>query len=285
MQSETLASLTGKGINILNPLSLDMAYLRTSLIPGALNTVALNINRGEKNINLFEIGNVFNKLNEKSITSFDDFTEVTQLLLLLSGNEGEKTWTTSEKSYNFYSLKGLVESITAKISLDNVLNDSYYVDGNSIYDYYFEKNWEDKVVGQGGKISRTVLKQFDITQDVFCFVFNIDELKSIKTKTNYYEEPAKYPKVMRDFAFVFDNNINYEDVKKYINNNSSEILKKVELFDIFENESLGADKKSLAFALEYQSATRTLTEEEVEKDFTGLINSITKKFNAKLRGS
>lgn len=285
MQSETLASLSGAGIQILNPLSLDMAYLRTSLLPGALTTVAMNINRGEKNLSLFEIGNVFKKLHSDAIKSFDDFSEETNLLVVLTGNETEKTWNNTGKSYDYFSLKGMVENIASKISLDNVLNDSYYIIGNTIYDYYFEKNWKNRSFGQGGKISASVLKQFDIQQDVFCFNINADVIQAIKTESKYYKEPAKYPKMMRDFAFIFDNIITYDEVKEFIKVNSTDILRKVELFDIFESENLGSNKKSLAFALEYQSDSRTLTEEEVEKDFNGLIKSITKKFNAKLRGS
>ncbi len=285
MQNEKLAALTGTGIKILNPLSVDMEYLRSGLLSGALTTVALNNNRGEKNLALFEIGNIFNKKTKESISSFANFIEETHLLILVSGKEQTKNWISQDKPYDLYSLKGLVESILAKISLDNVLNDSYYVNGNSNYDYYFEKTFEQKVIGSGGKISKEVLKQFDIQPDVFCFEFNLNLLNEMKPKTRYYKETCKYPRVMRDFAFIFDKNIEYLEVRKFILGNSSEILKNVELFDIFESESIGANNKSLAFSLEYQSDLRTLTEEEVEKEFNGLINSITKKFNAKLRGN
>ncbi|QQS37817.1 MAG: phenylalanine--tRNA ligase subunit beta [Ignavibacteriales bacterium] len=284
MQIESSSSITGSGIKIMNPLSLDMEYLRTSLIPGALSTIALNINRGEKNLNFFEIGNVFNRSNENELAAFSDFSEDTRLLLAITGLERLKTWHSTEKYYDLYSLKGLVESITAKISLDNVLIDSYYVNGNTIFDYYFEKKLIDKSVGMGGKISRQVLKKFDIQQDVFCFEFSLDELSNIKPALRTYSEPVKYPKVMRDFAFIFDTTIEYSEIKSFIKKNSTEILKQVELFDVFESESLGNAKKSLAFTLEYQSDSKTLTEEEVEKDFSSLINLITKKFNAKLRG-
>lgn len=285
MQHEKSAFLTGTGVRILNPLSVDMEYLRSGLLAGALTTVALNNNRGEKNLALFEIGNIFNRKTKESINSFDDFIEETHLLILLSGYEQTKNWISQDKVYDIYSLKGLVESILAKISLDNVLLDSYYVDGNSNYDYYFEKTFDKKVIGSGGKISGEVLKQFDIQQDVFCFEFNLNSLGDIKPEAKYYKEPGKYPKVMRDFAFIFDKNTEYLEVRNFILKNSSEILKSVELFDIFESDTIGADKKSLAFSLEYQSDLRTLTEEEVEKDFNGLINSITKRFNAKLRGN
>ena len=94
----------------------------------------------------------------------------------------------------------------------------------------------------------------------------------------------KYPKVYRDFAFLFDKSINYTSVKEFILKESSDILKFVELFDLFESKEIGEDKKSMAFNLEYFDFDRTLTDEEVDKDFQMLINKVTKNFNAILRG-
>ena len=99
-----------------------------------------------------------------------------------------------------------------------------------------------------------------------------------------FNELLKFPKVNRDFAFLFDKYINYSAVKDFILKQSSDILKSVELFDVFESDEIGSDKKSLAFNLEYYDYKRTLTDEEVDKDFQDLINKVTKNFNAILRG-
>ncbi len=284
LQSEKTASVTGTKIPILNPQSLDMAYLRTSMIPGALATVAKNINSGEKDTAFFEIGNVFNKKSESGIKTFDDFTETPKLLMLLTGKIREKTWYLDEESSDFYFLKGAVNSLLSKISLDNVLNDSYYHSNNSIYAFYFTKNLNGKELGSGGKVKKEVLKQFDINQDVFCFEFDIEALRNIDTGKSRYIEPLKYPKVLRDFAFIFDKEVKYEEVISFVMKSGSKLLKNAEVFDIFESESIGKDKKSMAFALEYYSGERTLTEDEVEKEFLSLISAVSKKFNAKLRG-
>lgn len=282
LQDEKSAKLTGKPVKLLNPLSLDMAYLRTSLIPGALRVIAHNIRNGQKNLAFFEIGNVFNLNTKESIKSFKDFIEERRLLLILSGNESEKGWNSSQKVVDFFSLKGLVDSFLTKFPLDNVLNDSYYHSIDTIYAYYFTKNLNKSVIGSGGVIKKDVLKQFDIDQDVFCFEFNLKYLKSRNNK--YYSEPIKYPKVIRDFAFIFDKTVSYEEVIQFIRKKGSELLKEAKLFDLFEHESMGKNKKSMAFTLEYQSEKGTLTEEEVEKEFLNLISSIEKKFDAKLRG-
>jgi phenylalanyl-tRNA synthetase beta chain len=286
LQPEQLAKLTGNAVKLSNPLSMDMAYLRTSLLPGALSVVARNLNRGEKNLSLFEIGNVFNlKENKSDINSFDDFEEEERIIFVLSGKKIEREWFSDTEEYVFFDLKGIVNSFLSKISLDNLLNDSYYSIYNNIYEYYLTKNFKDNEVGLGGKVRSEVLKHFDIDQDVHCFEFNFSELKQIPVVNNKYSEPLKFPKVYRDFAFIFEKTVLFNDVRNFIQVKSSNLLKNVNVFDIFESKELGPNKRSMAFELEYFDLNRTLTEEEVEKDFEKLIKLVSKQFNAQLRGN
>lgn len=284
LESEWEAKLSGNPITLANPQSAEMSCLRTSLLAGGLNSVKRNLNFGVKDMMLFEVGNVFSKKSDVEINSFDDISERQNLIIILSGRDEEKSWNTSEKYFDFYSLKGFVNSFIHKISLDNQLTDLYYSSENEIYSYYYTKNYNNQVVGIGGKVKKDVLNKFDINQDVFVFEFDLTALKQITPESRKYIEPPKYPKVIRDFAFIFDKKVQYLDVKNFILEKASKLLKKVELFDIFESESLGPDKKSMAFTLEYFDESRTLTEDEVEKDFNYLIAEISKKFNAKLRG-
>ncbi|MEP0860881.1 MAG: phenylalanine--tRNA ligase subunit beta [Ignavibacterium sp.] len=284
LESEWEAKLTGNPITLANPQSVEMSCLRTSLLAGALNSVKRNLNFGIRDMMLFEIGNVFNKKSDSAIESFDDISEKQNLMLVLSGKEEEKSWNTQEKFFDFYSLKGFVNTFTQKISLDNQLADLYYSSENEIYSFYQTKNFNNNVVGVGGKVKKDVLNKFDINQDVFVFEFDLTALKQIKPEIKKYVEPPKFPKIIRDFAFVFDKSVQYLDVKNFILEKASNLLKNVELFDIFESESLGSNKKSMAFTLEFFDESRTLTEDEVEKDFNYLIAEISKKFNAKLRG-
>ena len=279
LESEWEARLTGNPIFLANPQSAEMSCLRTSLFAGGLNSVKRNLNFGIRNMMLFEIGNVFEKKSDLLINTFDDISEKQNLILILSGKEEEKTWYSDEKFFDFYSLKGFVNSFTQKISLDNQLTDLYYSRENEIYSYYFTKNFNNQLVGVGGKVKKDVLSKFDINQDVFVFEFDLSVLKKITPELKKYIEPPKFPKIIRDFAFVFDKSVQYLDVKNFILEKASKLLKKVELFDIFESETLGGNKKSMAFTLEYFDESRTLTEDEVEKDFNYLISEISKKFN------
>lgn len=285
LQNMNRASLTGKPIFLKNPLSKDMQCLRTSLLPGALNVVSQNIKYGEKDLALFEIGNSFNKKSNSEIKNFKDFAENQKVILLLTGNIGQNSWNQKERTSDIYALKGLLKSFELKILLDNVLNDSYYHSENTEFDLQITKKYGESVIGCGGRVRNEVLKQFDIEQEVFCFEFDLDKLKKIKLKQIKYSEPLRFPKVIRDFAFSFDKSVQYEDIEKFILSEGSSILKSVNLFDLFESDSLGKNKKSLGFTLEFFSNQRTLTEEEVEEEFNKMISAVTKKFNANLRGN
>jgi phenylalanyl-tRNA synthetase beta chain len=283
MQGGKSASVTGSKIRILNPLSEDMAYLRTSLIPGGLESVSRNIKVGERNLLLFEAGNVFNKRNEE-IKSFDDFSEEQKIVLIVSGLQEEKSWNQGAREADFYALKGLTEAFLSIISLDYLLNDSYSYEADTIFEYKQIKEFEGKKIGEGGKVKKDVLSQFDIEQDVYCYEFDVKEMSRITGKKKLFRELLRYPKVERDFAFIFDKEVRNEEVIAQMKKAGGELLKSVRLFDLFEHESLGEGKKSMAYTLEFFDEKRTLMEEEVDKEFNKLISEIEKKFNAKLRG-
>ncbi|NWF49044.1 MAG: phenylalanine--tRNA ligase subunit beta [Ignavibacteriaceae bacterium] len=284
LQSEKTSSLIGKRIQILNPQSFDMNNLRTSLIPGNLMVISQNIKYGEKDLALFEIGNVFNKKVENDIKSFEDFDEDSKMIISLTGRINKKSWNTPEKFYDFYLLKGIVDDFISKILLDNVSIDLYNSTENSVYEFQLTKSLNNRILGAGGKIKNNVLKQFDIEQDVFCFEFDLNVLRDIPSSQKKFKEPLRYPKVNRDFAFIFEKSISAKEITDFIQSEGNELLKSVKLFDLFESKSLGENNKSLAFALEFYSEERTLTEEEVEKEFNRLIELVCKKFKSTLRG-
>ena len=194
LQSENDATITGNPIHISNPLSADMECLRTSLLSGALITISKNIRQGVKDLKFFEIGNVFNKKSETEIKSFEDFSETQNLLFIISGKEQLKAGILIEKESDFYLIKGLVDSFLRKIALDNVLIDSYYSTVNEIYAYYLTKNFKEVEIGRGGRVKNDVLKQFDINQDVYCFEFNLTQLKSIEANSKTYHRSFKVSK-------------------------------------------------------------------------------------------
>lgn len=283
---EELAALAGKPVSVLNPQSSDMASLRTSLLQGALLAVQKNLYVGEKNLALFEIGDIFNKVSEADIKSFDDFSEDQMMMMLLTGKAQQTSWYGKDRPYDIYDLKGLADGLISKIYLDNVFADSYYLSGNFNFEYYFAKCYKGKEVITGGLVKKELLKKFDIQQDVFYLEFNISELENIRIPQKRFRELLKYPKVIRDCAFVLDRSVPAGEVVEAIYKSTKKgLLKKVEVFDTFVSQNLGSNKKSLAFSLEYYDESKTLKDDEVEKDFFRTIEIVRNQFNAEFRGN
>ncbi|KUO59027.1 phenylalanine--tRNA ligase subunit beta [bacterium BRH_c32] len=280
--SETVSNRFGNSIGVLNPQNMDMSNLRTSLLPGMLTTISRNLKVKENNLQLFEIGKVFNKKNDV-IKSFDDFSEDSMILGIITGRSIDTEWYSKDNNFDFYDLKGYVYEFLKSIT-DKEIEHSYKSESNQLFEYSVKLELDGEELGIIGKLNDELCGGYDIEHPVFAFNFNLEKLSSIPVEEKKFKELLKYPKVFRDLAFVIDNNITHNEVSETIKSGSSKLLHNIKLFDIFQSESLGEGKKSLAFQLEYFDETRTLTEDEVEKDFKNIIKNVEKKFNAKLRG-
>lgn len=284
LQNENIAQMIGSPIRVLNPQSADMSHLRSSLITSMLIAIHKNLNAGEKNLKLFELGSVFN-MKEEELKTFSSFEEKEKLIIALTGNASEKEWHGEKRSFDFYDLKGIVDFYLEKNSLDYELSDSYNADSNKLFEYGWSKSSNGLKIGEGGKMKKEFLTKFEIEQEVFLFEIDLSSLKTISAKQKKFENLLKFPKAVRDFAFIFDRNFEHEEIIQYIKSESSHILKEIKLFDLYEGKGIDESKKSLAFKLVYFDESRTLTESEIEKDFLNLINKVKTKFNAALRGA
>ena len=258
--------------------------MRTSLLPGALMTVSNNLKVREHNLKMYEIGNIIDKKIEGDIDTFEDFTEEEFLTMLVTGNANENEWFVKEREFDIYDLKEaageFLSNLDKEIDLTETLN--HEDDGTYAFSVYLYT--KDKVAAKFGAVNEKHLKYFDIDQPVYAAEINLTLLKTFEDKKKIFNELLKYPKVIRDFAFVLDKNITAAEVEKTIKRGSSKLLKNIKLFDIFESDSLGKGKKSLAFQLEYFDESGTLTEKEVDKDFRNAIATVETKLNAQLRG-
>jgi phenylalanyl-tRNA synthetase beta chain len=281
--NEEKANLFGKPIALMNPNSKEMSHLRTSLIPGALTTISNNLKVREPNLSLFEIGHTFENVGSGKIKSFDDISEREILLMVITGNANEDEWYSKARPFTIYDMKGSVEELLSSLSISDKVNSSLVKEENGLKNliiYSFGKERIAKIA----QLDEDILKLYDIEQQVYMAEIDIDKLKTIELGEKKFQPLLKYPKIIRDCAFILDKKITNSEVEKTIYEGSSKLLKNIKLFDIFESNSLGEGKKSLAFQLEYFDSTRTLTEEEVDKDFWKAIETVKTKLNAKLRG-
>jgi len=281
--NETISEKFGKPIKMLNPQSSEMSHLRTSLLPGMLQAISNNIKVNEKNLRFFEIGKVFELIHEKEIESFEDFKESEILLIAITGYEIQSEWYEKDIASDFFGLKGNVNALLNK-SFPSIKFELTYNINHVNYEEVFTIMHNNKIIGFGGKVKMSVANLFDVSQEIFACEINIDELKKIEQPDRKFKDLLKFPKMVRDLAFVLDTEVESDKVIEVIKTASSNLLHQIKLFDIFQSDSLGKDKKSLAFQLEYFDETRTLKEDEVDKDFRNAIKEVEKTFKAQLRG-
>ncbi len=281
---ESTAYRFGSPIKMLNPQSSEMSHLRPSLLPGMLQAVSNNLKVNEKNLKFFEIGKVFEKISDSEITSFDDFTEKEHLIIALTGKEIETEWYAQDRREDVFDLKGAVYNFLNKLYRATEFKTTY-----DVTDRFTEQSFgittEFGNIGIGGKIKTEFQQLFDINQEVFIAILEVDSLKAILEPQRKFKELLKFPKVYRDIAFVLEKDVESDKVIGVIKEASSKLLHQIKLFDIFQSDSLGKDKKSLAFQLEYYDSSRTLTEDEVDKEFRKIIQTVEKTFGAQLRGA
>ncbi|MCE1190292.1 MAG: phenylalanine--tRNA ligase subunit beta [Ignavibacteria bacterium] len=279
-----IPGLENSAIQLMNPQSSDMSALRTSLVTGLLTAVQRNISVGERNLKLFETGHVFRMLSDM-ITDFSDIREEEVLGAVFTGHAVEKEWYTKEiRNFDIYDVKASIINLLDKFHLSKEAVFVYTPEGNSYLDQQISVQFGTEVLITAGRLKREVIKAFDIEQEVFYLEVGVEKIKELLFRKPTFTELVKFPKMYRDFAFVFDKMVNAGDVELFIRQNSSQILRDVRVFDIFESEQLGAAKKSMAFSLEFFDEARTLTDDEVETVFSTLINKIKDNFQAVLRG-
>ncbi len=279
-------NLTGspiQPISVLNPQNADMVLLRTSLVPGMLETIRNNIYVSEKSLAFFEIGKVF-ELKNPELKGFDDFQEKQSLVIALTGNAQEKEWYSNARQFDFFDAKGIVSVLLDKFFADESKGELPVNEGNYLYEYYLDYTLKGKGCARIGKVKKEILKENGIEQTVFLCEIDIEYLKKIIPSRKVYRELLRFPKVYRDMALITDREVSANSIKNFILDGRFTILKKVTIFDLFESESLGVGKKSLAFNLEFYDSNRTLSDEEVETVFKKIIKEVTEKFNAVLRG-
>ncbi|MDD5294751.1 MAG: hypothetical protein PHP21_02405, partial [Patescibacteria group bacterium] len=267
-------------VKLANPIASQHILLRQSLAPNLLENVKTNQARyGE--FGLFEIGNIFmdltgaeDKGGQKEKLPFQE----RKLGVILAGEK---------KGDVFRKIKGIVEYLFDHFGLAagfEILEDlPGWAESKTAAKIVLEGEKETALGLVAGLDSR-VAASLNIKKETAIAEISFKELaglifdKGIKK----YEKLPKYPPVVRDLAFVVGSKILYNDIKKEIEN-FSKLVKKVELFDVYEGEGLGEDNRSLAFHIIYQAPDKTLTAEEIEREQAGLIKTLEKKFEAQIR--
>lgn len=257
-------------VHMINNLSSELDVMRPEMLESGLEVVSYNVNRKAQDLKLYEFGNIYRK---SDVSKYNQFSK---LSIWITGNKELQHWQHPAQGADIYYLKGLVQQIFELCGIKKIQEQETETG--------IEWKRGKQIIGSAVEVDSKKLKSFDIKQKVFYAEIDIqaltDAAESVKVK---YSELPKYPSMRRDLALVLDKSVPYGKVAQIAQAQKWEALKTYELFDVFESEKIGADKKSLALSFTFQLNDRTLTDEEVDGMMKQLISTYQKDLQALIR--
>ena len=262
-----------KDVKILNSLSKDVSKLRTTLLESSLKTLKYNINRKNNNLKYFEFGKIYESIK-------DSYNENRRLSITYSGKIISKSWRNEFINAEFYSLKNIVINILSKLSIE--FNEKpIELNGFKKTLGLFNK---DKKLAIIGLVDKNTCGQFDIKQDVFYASIDIDLVhKNLNTNFQKYKPLSKFQPVQKDMSFIIDKKIEYFQIKDLLMKSHIKNLINMNLFDVYEGDKIGKNKKSYALNFTLSNSEKTLNEKEIHLAMNKIQNKLKNNFNALLR--
>ncbi len=264
-----ILGLDDGAIVLANPIASDMSAMRTSLMPGLIKAQRHNLNRQHKRIRLFETGLRFYEDDNKT-------QQIETISGLVCGSQTDEQWGDKSRDADFYDVKNDLEQLLG--------NEFTYVKAHHSALHPGQTasiNINGKTCGHLGKIHPQVAKKLEIPANTI--LFEIDFAEVLATEVPKFKALSKFPMLRRDLSIVLDNGIVSDEVVNMIKAKDFDFVQDVRIFDVYSGDSLGADKYSLALALELQHSDRTLNDEDIDNTLNKVINTIKLEFNAELR--
>ena len=256
-------------VKLLDPLSVEKNALRYSLVPSLLKVYEYNKGRNLKDITIFEMAKGFYKKDDK-------YGEDNKLCILMTGDYYLELG--NRKKVDFYVLKGIIEELLHFLGFSN----RYSFVVNNIKEF-LHPGVSATINVNGSDIGFLGLLHPSIEKNVYVAEINLDKLLKNRVSKLKYKEVSKYPKVVKDLAFIVDKKINSEDIVKVIKKSGGKTLTNIEVFDLYTGENVKENEKSIAYSLTFEDMNKTLSDEEVMLIFNKIINDVEVKLNAKLR--
>jgi phenylalanyl-tRNA synthetase beta chain len=261
-------------VEILNPLSQDLSVLRQTLLFSGLEAVSYNNNRKRNDLKLFEFGKTYHNYNGNRI-------ENKHLSVFVTGNRLADRWTTPTQKSDFFFLKGTITSLLERLGLTQLKSSSIQ---NDMFSEGLTLSIGKTSLVDFGLVNKKILKHFDIGQDVLFADFNWDNvIEMAKHNTITFKELPKYPEVRRDFALLIDDHITFEQIDAIAKQTEKQLLKEVDLFDVYQGKNLPKGKKSYAVSFTIQDENKTLTDNQIDKIMSKLQSNFEQQLGAELR--
>jgi phenylalanyl-tRNA synthetase beta chain len=266
-----------EGVALKNPVTDDMLRLQGSLLPQLVRAAAANFQRGDRDLRLFEVARVFQEGAPGDPRTWERQT----LAAVMTGRSYPQGWAHQDKPLDFYDLKGVVEVLTAKISLDNVEILRYDVQGGEVL--CGEVVAEGKPFGKWGVWPTESMTNCEIDAPLGWIEFDLGAVSSLRRTERKYEPLPRFPISWRDIAVVVDEEVTASELVGAIRQHGGPCLFKAEPFDVFRGEKLGARKKSVAIRLEFSHPDRSLESAEVEEWVSTVLQGLKSAHGANLR--
>ena len=273
-------------VRIMNPLSSDLNVMRQTLLFGGLESIQHNVNRKRQNLRFFEFGNVytFDPVKQNDDDPMQAYKEQYHCGLWVTGKRVEGSWAHANEDSTFYELSAYVENILRRIGVKPGMivrknsENAIFSAGLTI------ENRGGKKLIEMGIISKKLQKQFGLDNPVYYAELNWTALmKVIKKNEVLYTEISKFPAVSRDLALLVDNTVEFAQIEQIARQTEKKLLKKVELFDVYEGDKLPAGKKSYAVNFILQDEEKTMGDKQIDAIMQKLIANLKKQLGAELR--
>ncbi len=265
-------------ITALNPLNKDMSTLRPSLLHGFLKSASYNFNRKAGGVRFFELGHVFNKDAEG--TYYKGIKEEVHVLLGVAGEKHGENWAQESEGYSVFDLKALVHAFFEKLGLLEHLS------SKAVNETTLKYSWGDTTIGTLFVANEELQKAYDFEQDAFVAELSLtaisEALATIPERK--FKAVPKFPAFEFDFAVVVPQAVTAGELMQVIKKKAGSQLESIDIFDVFEGESIGKGNKSMAFRVHFLDPNKTLNIKEVEPIIQKIVKSLEKDFSAKLRG-
>jgi phenylalanyl-tRNA synthetase beta chain len=269
--------LMESSVTVMNPLSEEMAVVRPSMLVSILPVIRRNINFKEKDLFLYEIGDIYLPSDGEELP-----VQKNNLAIALSGNELPVFWGYPPKKSDFYTLKGIIETLADYLKLGNCTirpaNHFAFEQSRSFEVYIGENN-----IGHLGLLSENCRSAADIKEDVLFAELDMDKIVELIPKSLEAKELDRFPSADRDIAIIIDGAVRAEEIRTEIINRSDGLAGDVAIFDLYCGKNIPTHKKSLAFSIKYRLPDRTLTDEEVDRVHGKIAGALKEKFGAELR--
>jgi phenylalanyl-tRNA synthetase beta chain len=268
-----------KPIALAMPISEEHSVLRTSLVPGLLETLAYNKNRQNHDVAVFELGHVFLS-TEAKLSKLPE--ERLYVAAALTGQWLPQNWTGARQTVDFYLLKGLVESLLTRLGIAGAVYKPA-ADLAGMHPGRTAEVWVgERRLGYLGQVHPATEKAYDLSE-TYVFQLDVAELTAAASEKGHYNPLPKFPAITRDLALVVDRTVPAAALEAAIRQAAGELLESLTLFDVYTGERIAADKKSVAFSLVFRHPERTLQDEEVQQLTASIMEALKQQTGAELR--